>query len=618
MADDDIVMALKSSSSLLEQLGKALVELESHKSSAADTVSFTEISVHFHNLEEKMTTKYNELEAKEKSFKQELSDGLSLLAAKEAEVAAKEQDMYDRIQLLKDAAVAAIVQARANHPPPSARDILDVTDNKVNCSLDETNASLTDASKGESSVKTAGEVTFHQELTRFCEQMDTKGLLTFVMKNRENITVLCEELSNALKSSIDPARLILDSLDGFYPPDKKYNKEDIAALLGMRESCVNLMKALNALLARADTGPGLLLSYEIKQQAKAIANEWWPKLTHGGINNAASGKSLEAEAYLQLLATFRIVSEVEEDELCKLMLAVCERRQAPELCQSLGLAHKMPGVIEEMISKGKLITAVHFAHAFELVEQFPTVPLLKNYLKDMRRKSQRKNGNSTSKDFAQDEVNARELRALRAVIDCVQKYDLEADYPLDTLHTRAGQLERANPDNRKTREPTTTKPPQNQKKRYREPTTTKPAHNQKKQHLYAGGVYGHRSPAPARPAYMDRGPYAASYSDTYSHVNPYSYPPPPRPTHSQHVYEQNPYYYPPNDTTPPPPAYGGYTSGLPSSYHPSNDTAPPPPAYGGYTSGLTTSYHPPNDTAPPPPAYGGYTSSVPSSYQPYM
>ena len=47
--------------------------------------------------------------------------------------------------------------------------------------------------------------------------MDTKGLLTFVTKNRENMTVLCEELSNALKSSIEPAHLILDSLDGFYP-----------------------------------------------------------------------------------------------------------------------------------------------------------------------------------------------------------------------------------------------------------------------------------------------------------------------------------------------------------------------------------------------------------------
>ena len=77
----------------------------------------------------------------------------------------------------------------------------------------------------------------------------------------------------------------------------------------------------------------------------------------------------------------------------------------------------------------------------------------------------------------QDEVNAKELRALRAVISCVQKYDLEGDYPLDTLFPHVGQLERANPNNRKTHELTTTKPPQNQKKWYHEPTATKLAHN---------------------------------------------------------------------------------------------------------------------------------------------
>lgn len=48
------------------------------------------------------------------------------------------------------------------------------------------------------------------------------------------------------------------------------------------------------------------------------------------------------------------------------------------------------GVINELISKGKLISAVHFVHAFELVDRFPTVPLLMTYLKDLRRNSQAK------------------------------------------------------------------------------------------------------------------------------------------------------------------------------------------------------------------------------------
>lgn len=335
MADTDLAMAFKLSPSLVEKLDKALIELEARKDGAFGMVSFAEITKHFRDLEEKMMKKYAELEAKEKAFKQEQSDAYKLLAAREAAVAAKEHDMFNRIQVLKDAAVAALSESRPNDVPPSVDtdDIVDATtEKKVTSSLDETNVC-------------PKVVTFHQELTHFCEQMDSRGLLSFVTKNQKDITVLCDELSDALKSSSDPGRLILNSLDGFYPypPDGNNNKKDTAALRGMRQSCINLMEAMNAILAKTDMGPDHLLTYEIKQQAKSIADEWFPKLARDGIVDAANGKSLEAEAFLQLLATFRIVSEFEEDQLCKLVLAVSERRQAPELCRSLGLAHKMPG-----------------------------------------------------------------------------------------------------------------------------------------------------------------------------------------------------------------------------------------------------------------------------------
>ncbi|KAJ9562333.1 hypothetical protein OSB04_007493 [Centaurea solstitialis] len=596
MADVDLNNAFNLTPSLLEQLGKALIELEAHKDGAADTVSFTEISEHFRDLEAKMMKKYSDLEAREKAFKQEELDGQSLIAEKEAAVAAKEQDMFDRIQVLKDAAVAVIAEARANHPSPSfyTDEVTDDAEtNKVSCSLDETNASLADP-KGESSGKPVGEaVTFVQELTQFCEQMDSKGLLTFVMENRKNSSVLCDELSHALKSSVEPGRLILDSLDGFYPspPDgteggDDNNKTDVAALEGRRQSCIYVMEALNAMLARAGSGADHLLNHEIKQQAKAIADEWRPKLAHDDAA-AANGKSLEAEAFLQLLATFRIASEFNEDELCKLAFAVCERRQAPELCRSLGLAHKMPGVIEELISTGKLISAVHFVHAFELVEKFPTVPLLKTYLKDLRRNSQGKRGHHS--ESAQNDGNLRELVGLRNVVYCVQKYELEAEYPLEALHRRLGQLERANVD----------------RKRFRD-SPTKPTHTKKPRANGGGGsggggiqVYGYRSPAaaslavsgrqPPSQVYMDRPHYAAPpTSERYpppSHAamnDPYNYQPPPQPaqsTYSQQVYEQGAYYYQQDDRSAaaaavaaaaaPPPAYGGYAGNtVQPSYQP--------------------------------------------------
>lgn len=41
-----------------------------------------------------------------------------------------------------------------------------------------------------------------------------------------------------------------------------------------------------------------------------------------------------------------------------------------------------------MVSSGKQIDAVRFIHVFQLTESYPLVPLLKTYLKDLRRNSQ--------------------------------------------------------------------------------------------------------------------------------------------------------------------------------------------------------------------------------------
>ncbi|KAI7998568.1 FRIGIDA-like protein 3 [Camellia lanceoleosa] len=239
------------------------------------------------------------------------------------------------------------------------------------------------------------------------------------------------ELSVALESATEPGHLILASLEGFYPPDdttQEGDKKD-AAHQGMRRSSLMFVEAMAALMARADQGADHLLNPEIKQQAKAIADQWKPKLAGMGINAATNGKSLEAEAFLQLLGTFRILSELDEDELCKLVLAVAHQRRAPELCRSLGLTHKVPVVIEALVNCGKQIDAVHFIHAFQLTESFPPVPLLKTYLKDLRN-SQRKPGSFGN---AAGALNSQHLRA---VIGCVEQYNLETDCPLAPLQKR--------------------------------------------------------------------------------------------------------------------------------------------------------------------------------------
>lgn len=337
-------------SSLIEQLGQAFLQLEARKESFESKIQWDEIKQHFHDLETALKTKVEELETKERDYKKKEAEVHIRLAGREEEVASKEQDLLDRVQELKDAAVAAIIEARANHQATSLESVDEGEnkDNKVRSSIGDANSPGDDfpsksAENAEGGV--ANDVKPRPELTHFCEKMDAKGLLNFIVENKKSISVIGEELSVALEGATEPARLVLDSLEGFYPTDETTtqlgDKMD-AALLGMHKSCIVIMEALATLLARAEQGADHLLNLEIKQQAKAIADEWRPKLASAGIDYA-NGNSLETEAYLQLLSTFRIASEFDEEELCKLVLTVAQRRLAPELCRSLGLTHKVPG-----------------------------------------------------------------------------------------------------------------------------------------------------------------------------------------------------------------------------------------------------------------------------------
>ncbi|KAL5753081.1 hypothetical protein ACOSP7_023252 [Xanthoceras sorbifolium] len=563
MPNMEQVLANDTASSLIEQLGKAFLELESCKDASDNNVQWKEIEEHFHNLEMMLKKKSEELEAKEKEYEEKESETRALLAEREAAVAAKEQELIDRVQELKDAAVAAIEDARANYQQTSLEPIGggDNQDSKVNSSLGDTNSPEDIPLEMGENAKSM-DVKPRPELTQFCQQMDAKGLLNFTMENQKYIYAIRKELSVALESATEPAHLVLDLLEGFYPPDETDQPLDRrdAALQGTRKSCIMFIEAMAALVARIDPGADHLLNPETKQQAKAIADEWKPKLASAG-TDAANANSLEAEAFLQLLATFRIASEFDEEELCKLVLVVARRRQAPELCRSLGLSHKVPGVVESLINSGKQIDAVRFIHAFQLTESFPPVPLLKTYLKELRRNSQGKGGNSGG--GGQNDVNAQELAALKAVISCVEEYKLEADYPLDPLQKRVAQLERSKSD----------------KKRGGDFGK----HQHSKKQRANGGYRGSRAPggnvAAGRqvpPVFVNRAGFRGM-PERYPQAgpNPYDYQVPAQPAYAQQANDQRLYYYPQDDRVPPtsfnaaPANYGGYMgSGLQPSHQP--------------------------------------------------
>ncbi|KAE8038028.1 hypothetical protein FH972_010575 [Carpinus fangiana] len=445
-----VVTLIDSTTSKIQQLQKAFAELESHRAITLN-LKWKELEEHFHGLEKSLKRRFHELEDQEKEYETKTVEAQKLLEKREAAVVAKEQASLERLQEKRDAAIFAIATAREK---PAV-----VTDegHGGTPSMEEKPPDAVAAENNFEDVKVSSgsgdvEVTSYPELVTLCKGMDSKGLHAFISDNRKNLAAIREEIPLALKAAANPAHLVLDSLEGFYHMEVSNldGKKD-SSLLGLRRTCIMLMECLSFLL----TSPYLvsvpaIISEDVKMQAKEIAEEWKPKLDVLDLD-ASNGNSLEAHAFLQLLETFGIASDFNEEELSRLIPMVSRRRQTADLCRSLGLSEKMPGVIEVLVNSGRQIDAVNLAFAFELTEQFSPVPLLKSYLKEARKASSPvKSGNSSP--TAQNEVNERELTALKAVIRCIEEHKLEQQFPVDPLQKRVLLLEKAKADKKRATE----------------------------------------------------------------------------------------------------------------------------------------------------------------------
>ncbi|XVF32038.1 hypothetical protein REPUB_Repub17cG0047200 [Reevesia pubescens] len=382
-----------------------------------------------------------------------------MLQKHEAAVVAKEQASLVRLQEKRDAAVFAVTNALEKHRKLSSEKPADVScdGDSGELSFEENPPDSVASESNSEDIKGSFEngnfeVKSYPQLVKLCEDMDSEGLHKFISDNRKNLAALKEEISWALKAAASPALLVLESLEGFYLSEVPNvdGKKD-SNLLGLRRTCIMLMECLSFLLSNLDMDSVSALIFEdIKEQAKLIAEEWKPKLD-GLDMDASNGNSLEAHAFLQLLATFGIAFGFNKEELSRLIPMVSCHRQTADLCRSLGLSEKMAGVIEVLVNNGRQIDAVNLAFAFELTEQFSPVPLLKSYLKEARKASSPvKPGNASP--TAQTEVSERELTALKAVIKCIEEHNLEKQYPVDPLQQRVLLLEKAKADKKRATE----------------------------------------------------------------------------------------------------------------------------------------------------------------------
>ncbi|XP_048324915.2 FRIGIDA-like protein 5 [Ziziphus jujuba] len=145
--------------------------------------------------------------------------------------------------------------------------------------------------------------------------------------------LICSQICANLRASLDPGKLILDAIRGFYPPGGKDKEEDVD-LGTVRRSCILLMEQLMT------TSPSKI-SDNVREEARKLAADWKAKL------KVETEDQLEVLGFLQLLAVFELSSNFDADELRSLLQIVAHHRQAPVLRHALRIADKAPAEVEQ-------------------------------------------------------------------------------------------------------------------------------------------------------------------------------------------------------------------------------------------------------------------------------
>ncbi|KAK8589754.1 hypothetical protein V6N13_088576 [Hibiscus sabdariffa] len=267
-------------------------------------------------------------------------------------------------------------------------------------------------SAGSSSVKYSIDHSSPAHL-RFCVYMDGKDLQMFLNERWKEHGSISTEVAMALQLASDPAKLVLDAMEGFYPPHlSKGDKEfggDVA-----RRSCILLLEQLMKLSPEVKP--------HVKNEAMKLAFGWITKM------RVESGHDLEVLGFLRLLASFQLAGAFDADELVNFLVFVAQHIQTPELFKVLGLGDKITGFIRKLVEKRQHMEAIRFIYAFEQVNEFPPVPVLKDFMSHSEAEARTvlKTGKMAPK--AQNEANTKRIADLRAVVKCIEDHKLESEY----------------------------------------------------------------------------------------------------------------------------------------------------------------------------------------------
>ncbi|KAJ6918368.1 hypothetical protein NC651_012570 [Populus alba x Populus x berolinensis] len=260
----------------------------------------------------------------------------------------------------------------------------------------------------------------------FSVKMDGKALQILLNKRCKHDEKMKNEVSIALGLSSDPAKLVLDAMEGFHPPHLREGDVEFKEVV-VKRSC-NLL--LEQLMKISPT-----IKPHVRKEATKLAFLWMIKMTVDGQQNS------DVLGFFNLLAAYGLASAFDSDELISRLVIIARNKQTPEFLRVLELGDKIPGFIQNLILKKQPMEAIRFIYAFEMVNQFPPGPILRDYLSGSKIAARKIKRRSKSIEGVVESVKRR-VADLMVVLKCVEDYKLETVFSPDTLKQQIKDVER--------------------------------------------------------------------------------------------------------------------------------------------------------------------------------
>ncbi|CAL4926094.1 unnamed protein product [Urochloa decumbens] len=218
-------------------------------------------------------------------------------------------------------------------------------------------------SLGHFSQPRPGPVEFNDLTTAFAS-MDTRRLVKFM---HTNIRISMEFHHAAMHHAPDGAALSLRVVELFLH-DKTLKTNNVWS------NCVGLIRTVPEFVTK--------LSTESIEHAKRLAKDWKEM-----IDNPGSWMALGSRAswgLLNFLISYNIVSEFDTKEIFRIFGTIPRKQQRKNhsvLFKGLGLADRIPELMDYLIGNGQQMNVLYLAPFFNLVDKYPPLPLLKGYVK---------------------------------------------------------------------------------------------------------------------------------------------------------------------------------------------------------------------------------------------